>query len=190
MTTVSGLVLAAGAGHRMGRPKADLVVDGERLVDRAVRVLRAGGCAEVVAVVRAGSVAPDGARPVVNPDPERGMGSSLRLALSAAAGDRAVILLVDTPEVGVDAIRAVLAVDAPVAVARYGARRGHPVAIRREWWADVAIRAEGDEGARPFLRAHPELIVDVDCPGDPADLDTPEELAAWSARPGAGRVSD
>jgi CTP:molybdopterin cytidylyltransferase MocA len=186
MTAVSGIVLAAGAGHRMGRPKAALVVEGERLVDRAVRVLRDGGCDEVVAVVRAGTAVP-GARVVVNPDPGRGMGSSLRLALSAAAGDRAVILLVDTPEVGVDAVRTVLAVDAPVAIARYGTRRGHPVAIRREWWAEVARRAEGDEGARPFLRARPEVVVDVDCPGDPADLDTPDELAACMDRYRASR---
>ena len=38
-----GLVLAAGAGRRLGGPKARVVVAGERLVDRAVRVLREGG---------------------------------------------------------------------------------------------------------------------------------------------------
>jgi molybdenum cofactor cytidylyltransferase/nicotine blue oxidoreductase len=162
----------------MGQPKAELIVDGERLVDRAVRVLRAGGCDEVVTVVRDGLLSPD-ARVVVNPEPERGMGSSLRLALAAATGTRAVILLVDTPGIGADAIRAVLAADAPVVVATYRGRRGHPVVVDRSWWAEVAERAEGDRGARPFLAAHPELVREVECAGDPSDLDTLGDLATW-----------
>jgi len=178
MTDVSGLVLAAGAGRRMGQPKAELIVDGERLVDRAVRVLRAGGCDEVVTVVRDGLLSPD-AQVVVNPEPERGMGSSLRLALSAATGTRAVILLVDTPGIGADAIRTVVAADAPVVVATYNGRRGHPVVVDRSWWAEVAERAEGDRGARPFLAAHPELVREVQCAGDPSDLDTLGDLATW-----------
>ncbi len=178
---VSGVVLAAGAGVRFGRPKAEVVVDGARLVDRAVAVLRDGGCDEVVAVVRPG-VLVDGAVIVENPDPERGMGSSLRLGLAAASGERAVILLVDTPGVAASAVRAVLAVDAPVAIASYDGRRGHPVAIAREHWPAVADLARGDAGARAFLRAHPELVAEVACEGDPADLDTTEDLAAWRAR--------
>lgn len=178
MTDVSGLVLAAGAGRRMGQPKADLIVDGERLIDRAVQVLRAGGCDEVVTVVRDGGVWPD-ARVVVNPEPERGMGSSLRLALAAATGLRAVILLVDTPGIGAPAVRAVLAADSPVVVATYRGRRGHPVAVDRSWWDEVAERAEGDRGARPFLAAHPELVQEVECLGDPSDLDTASDMAMW-----------
>lgn len=176
---VSGIVLAAGAGTRLGGPKAELVVGGERLLDRAVRELRTAGCAEVVAVVRAGTTVGN-AVVVVNPDPDRGMGSSLRLGLGAASGDRAVIVLVDTPGIGAEQVRAVLAVDAPLAIARYGARRGHPVAIDRPLWTDVAALAEGDQGARPFMRAHPELVTEVACAGDPSDIDTPEDFARWA----------
>jgi CTP:molybdopterin cytidylyltransferase MocA len=175
---VCGIVLAAGAGARMGRPKAEITLGGERLVDRAVRVLREGGCAEVVAVVRSG-VAVDGARTIVNPRPEWGMGSSLQLGLAAASGDRVAIVLVDTPGVGADAVRRVLAADAPVAVATYGGRRGHPVVIDRPLWTEVAALAEGDAGARPFMRAHPDLVAEVACEGDPADIDTESDLAAW-----------
>ena len=178
MSDVSGIVLAAGAGTRLGRPKAELVVAGERLVDRAVRVLRSAGCAEVVAVVRAG-VEVDGATVVVNPDPDRGMGSSLRLGLASASGERAVIVLVDTPGIGIAQVRQVLDVSAPFVIARYGERRSHPVAIDRSRWAEVAALADGDEGARPFMRAYPDLVTEVSCDGDPSDIDTPEDLAAW-----------
>ena len=179
MAEVTGVVLAAGAGTRLGRPKAELVVAGERLLDRAVRELRAAGCTEVVAVVRAGTPVRD-AVAVVNPDPDRGMGSSLRLALAAASGERAVIVLVDTPGIDADSIRSVLDVEAPFVIARYGDRRGHPVAIERALWTEVAALAEGDQGARPFMRAHPELVTEVACSADPSDIDTPDDLAAWT----------
>jgi CTP:molybdopterin cytidylyltransferase MocA len=175
---VSGIVLAAGAGRRLGGPKAELVVGGERLVDRAVRVLRESGCAEVVAVVRAGTRV-DGAVVVVNSDPDRGMGSSLQLGLAAASGDRAAILLVDTPGITADAVRRTLDVAAPVAVATYGGCRGHPVVIDRPLWTNVAALAEGEAGARAFLREHPELVTEVPCDGDLADIDTAEDLARY-----------
>ena len=176
-----GIVLAAGSGSRLGGPKADLVLHGTRLLDRAIAVLRAGGCADVIAVVRPGTRA-DGATLVVNPQPERGLGSSLRIGLDTTSGDVAVIMLVDTPGVGAGAVRRVLAAGAPVAVATYAGRRGHPVAITRAYWPQVAALADGDHGARPFLTANPDLVVEVPCEGDPLDLDTPADLEAWQAR--------
>jgi len=178
----SGIVLAAGSGTRMGQPKAELIVDGVRLVDRAVQTLRDGGCDEVIVVTRAGVDVP-GARTVLNPDPDRGMGSSLVLGLQAATGERAVILLVDTPGITSAAVRRVRDADGEVAIGTYAGRRGHPVRIERRWWPDVIARAVADQGARGFLRAHPELVVEVVCEGDPSDLDTAADLAAWVQRP-------
>jgi CTP:molybdopterin cytidylyltransferase MocA len=183
VTGSAGIVLAAGAGTRFGVPKAELVVDGKRLVDRAVRLLGAGGCSEVIAVVRAGTEVED-ARVVVNPAPERGMSSSLRLGLEAAEGtaaESAVVVLVDMPGVTPTAVRRVTAAAAPVAMASYAGRRGHPVAFARSVWHDVAESAAGDAGARGFLAAHPELLTVVECPGVPVDLDTAADLAGWLA---------
>ena len=85
----------------MGAPKATLVVDGVRLVDRAVALLREAGCERILAVVRPG-VDVVGAELVVNHDPDRGMRSSLALAVDAAGPDGPlVVVLVDMP--GVDA---------------------------------------------------------------------------------------
>ena len=69
---------------------------------------------------------------------------------------------------------------APAAIADFDGHRAPPVAFVRELWAEVADLAEGDQGARGFLRAHPELVTAVPCPGDPADIDTPADLARWS----------
>jgi CTP:molybdopterin cytidylyltransferase MocA len=174
-------VLAAGVGHRMGPPKADLVVAGTRLLDRAVTAARDAGCAPVFAVVRAGTDVV-GAQAVVNPDPDRGMRSSLALAVEAGGdADGLVVILVDAPGVGADALRAVIAAWAPgrIAVGRYGDRRGHPIVMAPDLWRLALTAAGPDEGARALLAARPELIDEVDVPGDPTDLDTPEDLARW-----------
>lgn len=178
---IAGAVLAAGAGTRMGRPKGELVVAGERLVDRAVAVVRAAGCDPVLAVVRAG-IAVDGATAVVNPDPSRGMRSSLELAV-AETGDAAAlaVLLVDTPGIDAAAVAAVCAGWRPgrIALASYAGRRGHPTVMAPELWRDALALAGPDEGARALLATRPGLVDEVPVPGDPADLDTPDDLARW-----------
>jgi CTP:molybdopterin cytidylyltransferase MocA len=96
-----------------------------------------------------------------------------------------VVTLVDTPGIRVAAVRAVaerVREGAPVAIATYNGRRGHPVAFDRGVWPAVAEQAEGDQGARGFLRTHPELVIEVASEGDPGDIDTPADLAAWPDR--------
>jgi CTP:molybdopterin cytidylyltransferase MocA len=180
--TVAGLVLAAGAGRRFGGPKALVELDGERLVDRAVRLVRTAGCEAVVVVVGAVSLDVPGAIVVDNPAWRTGMGSSLRTGLAALPNgvEAAVVVLVDTPWVGVDAVRLLIAVHgrgAELAVATYAGERGHPVLIGREHWAGVADTATGDIGARAYLASHPG-VVEVDCTGtgDPRDVDEVGDL--------------
>jgi CTP:molybdopterin cytidylyltransferase MocA len=184
---VAGAVLAAGAGTRLGQPKAEVTLGGRRLVDRAVDVLRAAGCAPVVAIVRAGVTVP-GAVTVVNHEP--GMRSSLALAVTAAIdADALAVLLVDVPGVGVEAARRTVRAWRPgrVAVATFAGRRGHPIVMTPAMWTDALGMAEPDEGARAYLRAFPEQVDEVDVPGTPLDIDTPRDLARWrasGARPG------
>ncbi|MDT4974700.1 MAG: hypothetical protein QOG98_458 [Pseudonocardiales bacterium] len=169
----------------MGSPKAELRLDGVRLVDRAVTALTDGGCAEVLAVVRAGVAVP-GARVLVNPDPERGMRSSLALAVEAVDGadaDALAILLVDMPGVGATVVRSVVAAWTPgrIAVASYSGRRGHPTVMSPELWRAALELAEGDEGARALLARRAELLDEIPVDGDPADLDTPADVADWTS---------
>ncbi|NVK76225.1 nucleotidyltransferase family protein [Streptomyces morookaense] len=197
--SVAGLLLAAGGGRRLGgRPKALLRYRGGLLAGHALEVLRAGGCSPVHAVLGAGAaevrerirpLAP-GTVLVENPDWAAGMGSSLRAgleSLAAVPGAGAVlVMLVDQPRIGPEAVARVLAAHragAGLAAAAYGGERGHPVLFAREHWAGVAAAARGDQGARTYLRAHAAGITLVEC-GDVAaadDLDTPEDLARLTA---------
>ncbi|MGW4801415.1 NTP transferase domain-containing protein [Nonomuraea sp. MG754425] len=179
---VAGLLLAAGEGARLGRPKALVEFEGERLVDRGVRMLEEGGCHPVVVVLGAATVQVRGAVTVRNPDWASGMGSSLRVGLAALPEEAGsvVVALIDQPLIGPGAVRALIGSGATgLAVATYGGRRRNPVLITRAHFAGVAELATGDVGARPYLKAHPELVTEVPCDdyGDPADIDTPEDLA-------------
>ncbi|MEV7802517.1 nucleotidyltransferase family protein [Microbispora sp. NPDC088329] len=180
---VAGLLLAAGGGSRFGGPKALVEFEGERLADRGVRLLAEGGCRPVLVVLGAADVPIAGAVVVRNPGWASGMGSSLRAGLDAfpPAAPAVVIALADQPLVRPGAVRRLIAAfeaGARVAVAAYGGALRNPVLIAREHLAEVAALAEGDVGARPFLRAHPELVTAVPCDdvGDPADVDTPDDL--------------
>jgi len=181
---VAGLLLAAGAGSRLGTPKALVEVAGVRLVDRGAGLLRAGGADPVVVVTGAAPVTLPGVITVFNPDWATGMGSSLAVGLRGVPGDcaAAVVALVDQPLIGPAAVRRLIdahAGGAAVAVAAYGGQPRNPVLLAREHWAEVIDLAAGDVGARPFLLAHQELVTLVECAdtGQPDDVDTPEDLA-------------
>ena len=212
---VAGVLLAAGEGSRLGRPKALVEIGGRRLADIGVVLLRDGGADPVLIVTGAAAADVPGTLAVHNPDWHTGMGSSLRAGLGVLLGppprtdspstdspgvagtalfsavplsaDRfsdcgaVVIALADQPLVGAEAVRRLIAAyraGADVAVAAYGGKPRNPVLIARQHWADVLALAEGDTGARPFLRAHPELVTLVECgdTGSPDDIDTPADL--------------
>jgi CTP:molybdopterin cytidylyltransferase MocA len=186
--TVAGLVLAAGAGTRLGAPKALLRLGNQTLAARAVGVLREAGCDPVTIVSGAQPLALDGARVVDNPDWETGMGSSLRAGLTALSevdAEAVVVILVDMPGVTAEAVRRVIAKASPRALvmAGYGGRRGHPVLFGWEHWAGIAATAIGDVGARVYLKSHEVEVVDCADVASDEDIDTAEDAGRWLARP-------
>ena len=215
-TTVAGVLLAAGEGSRFGRPKALVELDGQTLSARGVNVLRTGGADPILVVIGAAQVNLDGIHTVYNEQWRTGMGSSLRAALRAltdaegaegAEGpqDRTaatlpvdvgavVVALADQPLVGTDAVARLIAAyrgGASVAVAGYHGKPRNPVLLAREHWPEVIAAATGDQGARAFLRARPELVTLVECgdTGSPDDIDTAADLDRVAARYRESRTS-
>jgi molybdenum cofactor cytidylyltransferase len=185
--TTAAVVLAAGGGRRFAGPVSKLLADfrGRPLVTWAVEASLAAGLGEVVVVagaVELDGVLPSGVRVVRNPDWERGLASSLQVALAeaGAAGHEAVVVgLGDQPLVPAAAWQAVARSDAPVAVAVFGGgARRPPVRLAASVWP--LLPTEGDEGARALMRERPDLVAEVACPGEPADVDTVEDLERWS----------
>jgi CTP:molybdopterin cytidylyltransferase MocA len=200
--SVAGVLLAAGEGSRFGQPKALVELAGQTLAERGVQLLRAGGADPIIVVTGAAPVHLTGIHPVQNDQWRTGMGSSLRAALSVLAGaghqpapgraaherdswpaevGAVVVALADQPLVGAAAVARLIAAyraGATVAVAAYDGKPRNPVLLARIHWPEVAAAAAGDQGARAFLRAHPELVTLVECgdTGSPDDIDTPADL--------------
>ena len=202
-TTVAGVLLAAGEGSRFGQPKALVEFNGQTLAERGVHLLRAGGADPILVVTGAVPIELSGTRTVYNPAWRTGMGSSLRAALQALSGSgpspapapapasaadvgAVVVALADQPLVGAEAVARLIAAyrdGISVAVAAYDGQPRNPVLLAREHWPEVIATATGDQGARAFLRARPDLVTLVECAdtGRPDDIDTPADLARITA---------
>ena len=185
--SVSGLLLAAGAGRRLGGPKAlARDADGTSWLLRSLAVLREGGCDGVTVVLGAGA---DGARALLDGDPaevvvaedwDEGMGASLRAGLAVTRPrevEALVVLLVDLPDVGADVVRRVASVaTGPDSLVRaaYDGVPGHPVVLGRDHWPGVRQSAAGDRGARDYLARHHALLVECGDLATGRDVDSPE----------------
>ncbi|OUZ11600.1 molybdopterin-guanine dinucleotide biosynthesis protein MobA [Aeromicrobium sp. PE09-221] len=186
MGDVTGLLLAAGAGRRMGGPKALLRrEDGTPWVVAARQSLLDGGLDDVVVVL--GAAADEAhallgdVRTVVAEDWERGMGASLEAGLRALATDSAqlaLVHLVDLPDVGADVVHRILSyADGPGTLVRavFAGAPGHPVLIGRDHWPAIAAGADG-EGARAYLAAHDAVTVECGDLASGTDRDRPQDL--------------
>jgi len=174
-------VLAAGSSSRF-RDGHKLVASfrGRPLVVWAVQSAIAAALDEVVVVTGGQALRlPWGARVVVNPLASAGQATSLQAALRACVRHDAVVVgLGDQPLVPPESWRAVAAGGSPIAVATYRGRRRNPVRLDRTIWPLLPVT--GDEGARVLMRARPDLVAEVPCAGDSADIDTLEDLKRWS----------
>jgi CTP:molybdopterin cytidylyltransferase MocA len=186
---VSAILLAAGSGSRFGGGKLLAPYRSRPLIVSSLANLAQAPVDETLVVVGADAgrlrpvVETYGVRVVENPDWEAGQSTSVRAGLLALGPEvrAAVVLLADQPLVGPGAVERLVAAfeeGAEVAVATYGGERRNPVLFGREVWPLLLRELSGDEGARAVLRRHPDLVREVPCDGvgDPADVDTVEDL--------------
>lgn len=184
---IDGIILAAGASSRMGRPKALLEVDGTTFLERAVHLLRDAGCRYVVAVVdddewieRLADVS--GAAVVVNDQADSEQIDSLRLGIAnlPEGADGVLVLPVDFPRVASRTVATLIGEferrPAPILNPAYRGQNGHPVIFAREVVPEL-LHPGLPDGARSVIHAHAEATraVEVDDPGILADVDTPAD---------------
>jgi CTP:molybdopterin cytidylyltransferase MocA len=186
----AGIVLAAGAGSRMGMPKALVrTPGGEPWTARAVRLLLDGGCSRVVVVLGARA---EEALPLVPKDKrvstlviagwEEGLSVSLRAGLRwverlTPQPDAAVVTLVDLPGLTPAVVRRLTehAGEDTLRQAQYDGRPGHPVVVGRAHWPGLGRTLRGDEGGRRYLRANGAERVECGRLADGRDVDTPQD---------------
>lgn len=198
---VASVVLAAGRGERFAAgPKLLVPFRGRPLVAWSIDAASGADLDGVVVVTGAvdlvaelGDV-PPGVAFVENPNWREGQATSLRVALDWCADGgyhAAVIGLGDQPLLPASVWRDVgRSAHAPVVTATFGGVRRPPVRLASSVWALVS--GTGDEGARELMRRRPDLVGEVACEGDPADVDTLDDLRRLDqsgTRPGTGETS-
>lgn len=204
MRSISGIVLAAGAGRRFGGTKQLATIDGDPLVQRAIDALVGAGIEDLVLVVghdaarvRAAVRLPAAGRVVENHRFADGQATSLAVGLASlgTASEAAIVLLADQPGITADHVRALIdgwgsgagAEPAPIVRLRFDDAPG-PALLAREVWDEVA-RLEGDTGARAIAERTPERVGEVRVAGPaPRDVDTREDLAALGGSDAADAV--
>jgi molybdenum cofactor cytidylyltransferase len=198
---VAAVVLAAGAASRFGGGKLIAPLEGRPVLQHVLDRVASAGLERVVVVLGDEAAEVEGAiawrteRRVRNPDPGRGLASSLKLGIEALGPevDAALIVLGDQPRLPARAVRALLDArpdpDRPIVVPVYGDAGGrNPVLLRRAAFG-LAAEARGDRGLGPILVAHPGLVqeIAVRVEGGNPDVDTRADLVAlleagWAAR--------
>ena len=190
------VVLGAGGSSRLGRPKQLETYAGKPLLRHVVDEIAAASCDAVAVVLGASAarIAPvldgAGATLIDNAAWEEGIASSIREAVSWAAGVGAaalVLVLADQPlldRAHVDHLVDAWRRGAPAAGSLYGDVLGVPALFDAALF-DELLALEGDRGAARVLRGRegvasvpwPEGAVDVDTDADAAALPTLATLA-------------
>ncbi len=189
--SVAAIVLAAGASRRLGQPKQLLMLNGETLLERALRVSKEAGATPVVVVLGAhhdairAAVQFEDAVVLVNEDWEKGLATSIHAGLRAvemaANIDGVLLLSCDQPRLTPDHLRSMIArfedEFAPTIIAStYGEVKGVPAIFPRK--AFPALRAlDGDRGARGVILRPPCAVIALPFEGGEVDIDLPEDIA-------------
>ena len=184
---VVGVLLAAGSGTRFEGRSHKLMAQfrGKPLVEHSINALRGSGIlrrAVVSGFLDLSAFVDNDEVILSNPDPSLGLSLSLLIARDWALSERAdamVVGLGDQPLIGADAWRKVAnSFEAPIMVATYQGKRRNPVKLSREVF-DL-LPTSGDDGAKVLYQAFPDLVCEVECDGEPIDIDTVEELDEWN----------
>ena len=187
-SALAGIVLAAGASSRMGRPKALLPLNGHTFLARMLANFR--GCCDPVIVVlghgaeeiRASCAGADGAVFVTNPHPEQGMLSSLQCGLRSVPQNAAGVMFcpVDFPLIRQETAGLVaerfLSSRPPVALPEHQGKHGHPVCVSPEVAREL-LALPPESQAREVIHRHmgSAAILPVDDAGVITDVDSPED---------------
>ena len=123
---------------------------------------------------------------IKNPDPERGMSSSLKLAVSGIAKDVEgyMFFMGDQPFVKKETIENIVELwlkdTTRIVVPYYSGKRGNPTLFPSELYEKL-MKVEGDQGGRELIKSNLDKVVfmEVDNPLEGLDIDDPatyEEL--------------
>jgi molybdenum cofactor cytidylyltransferase len=186
---IIAVVLSAGESSRMGRPKALLPIEGQRFIERIIRVIGKSRVGRTIVVLGhhadqlRGQIEDLPVEVVINPDYHKGQLSSLQAAIRHIEKDdrcdAMLVHLVDHPFIDVALVDALIErfyeTKKLIVVPRYRGKRGHPVIFSRDLFQEL-LDAALDQGAKAVVNAHRQETLEIEWrdEGITLDIDTPE----------------
>ncbi|HEX4107249.1 MAG TPA: NTP transferase domain-containing protein [Solirubrobacteraceae bacterium] len=179
-----GVVLAGGAGRRLGGPKAALVLDGRALLAYPLAALRGalGPGARLAVVAKQDTPLPvlqDGAERWIEPDEPRHPLCGLREALRRAGEQDLLVCPVDLPLLGAEELAALLAAacpQAPVAVASVDGRLQPLCGVWRQAAREVVERFPADGSLHELVGALGAQAIERPDPAPYLNVNRAEDL--------------
>jgi molybdenum cofactor cytidylyltransferase len=175
---VAAVILAAGSSRRLGSPKQLIRLQGETLLERAVRVACEAGCQPVIVVLGSSAELIRESCPlretviVVNERWNEGMGTSISAGVAGLQDDidGCIVMTCDMPAVSAEHLGDLMR-SGEITASRYAERRGVPAYFPKDRFLLLA-ELQGDTGARTFLKD----VRTVELSGGELDVDTIEDM--------------
>lgn len=198
---ITAIILAAGASTRMGKSKQLLPVNGQPLLIHTVQTARQADVKNVVVVLGANHEEHEASLKglavdiVINPNWQRGMGSSLKAATNHVlaehpAVDAVVMLVCDQPGITPAHLNTLIRQHkkslSPVVASYYADTAGVPALFHKSTFQEL-LNLDDRQGAQKIIRQQANLSV-VNFPAGAIDLDTPEDYEHFikTKKPSAG----
>lgn len=185
------IILAAGESGRLGKPKQNLLYQGQTLLQQAINHALNSHCKPVMVILGAYSdiiqppIQDESITIVHNPDWHEGMASSIRLGVSAlqqiSGVNQALIMLCDQPFVDTTILNSILqtkqASRKGIVACAYNNTLGAPVLFGKQYFPEL-MELKGHDGAKKLLAVHHDDIAPVLFPLGAVDIDTMDDYKA------------
>lgn len=190
MNDVAAVIIAAGASSRLGEPKQLLLVEGETLLGRAIRIATEAGADPVLVILGASrerieaEMDLSGVRVVGNDGWQEGMASSIRLGIEEVQkqptpAPGVLLTICDQPAVTSEHLARMIETfrEHPGCsiASTYSGKRGIPAIFPRNAFADL-LALTGDQGARGLLSPPDRKVIEMPLVGGELDIDRPADL--------------
>ena len=180
------MLLAAGLGRRFGGDKLMATVNQRPLYDLALTALPPRIFTQSVVVSQHVEILKfaqeKGFLPIVNPEPQRGISSSIHLGMGALDDTDGILFSVcDQPHLSQESVQALIALwrqyPNDVCALAYNSKRGNPVIFPRRCYPQL-LALTGDRGGSAVIRCEtkPVRLCELLDPKELQDVDTPQDL--------------
>lgn len=181
----AAIILAAGESSRLGRPKQNLLFQGQTLLNRTIDAAKGSNCDPVIVVLGANAEKITPIKDVItlyNKDWIEGMASSIRTGINGINGDfsvhRAIILLCDQPFVSAELLNSLIGMykqtGKPIVACSYKRTMGVPALFDRTLFGEL-LSLQGQQGAKKIFKAYVNQVVIVPFEKGSIDIDTPDD---------------